>query len=646
MREPLCEFDRFAPPRPRRNGSFIAHAPQPPRRPFAGRRVRVTRSLVVKFVLKYSALAAAVVSSCAFAQTQVEPVVVTAWRSAEPLAQTLRDVTVLNGDELVRAGVTDIAAALHAVPGIEVVTQGAGATPSIFVRGGNSNQVLVLIDGQRMGSSFSGLSALQHIAISQIERIEIVRGPAASLYGADAVSGVIQVFTKRGDGLSASAKFGEQRSSDIAARAGFKSGSNSFGIALNHRETRGFNAIVNPKDFSFNPDRDGYRFSSAQANASLALMPSLTLDANLFAARSNVQYDGDKTFDDRIKSSVRNVSTQLRYQPSERWNSLLSVGQSVDQSEFVSTFAGEFKTTQDQASWQNNLRVSREISLWNALEWRREKVTSLDALDVTSRRTSSIVLGGELNFNPTKFAASIRTDESNQFGSRTTGNVSAGYALNTAWRVLANAGTSFKAPTFNDLYYPGFANRLLAPERAKNIDAAIEWNNKTASAKLVVYENRVRDLIQFVCDADFNCAPQNVSKATLKGATLSAATRVAGWRVDGSLDMADPKDVNSGKQLARRAKLHGALRASGDIMGVTSGVELIASGKRFDNASNSRELAGYGIVNVFAKRELMRGVSLGLRIDNAFDRDYQQATGYATGGRRGWLTLDVTAPKL
>jgi vitamin B12 transporter len=599
-------------------------------------------SFIVKFLVRFSALSIAVATTCTSAQTKVEPIVVTAVRTAEFVNETLRDVSVVRGDELLRAGASDVIAALQSVAGVEIVAQGAGATPSIFIRGGNSNQVLVLIDGQRVGSAFSGLSALQHIAISQIDRIEVVRGPAASLYGADAVSGVIQIFTKRSAGLSANAMFGEQGSSDVSARAGFGSGKNVFSIAANHRESRGYNAIVDPNNFSYNPDRDGYRFASAQASGTFALTPTLTLDGNVLVARGNAQYDGSATFDDRIKSDVRNLGVKANYLASDVWTSTVSFGQGVDRSEFLSDFPGFYKTMQDQASWQNNVRVNRDTSIWNAIEWRREKISGLDTFVVDSRRTASAAFGGETAWNAFKVAGSLRLDDSSQYGARTTGNVGIAYALTREWRVLANAGTSFKAPTFNDLYFPGFSNPRLAPEKAKNIDLAWQWSRGDSNAKLVVYENRVRDLIQFICDANFNCAPQNVARATLRGATLSAATRVATWNVEGSLDVGDPKNENTGKQLPRRAKVHGALKVAGDLFGVASGIDLIASDNRFDNASNTQRLAGYVIANVFARYDINRNIAVGLRIDNVFDRDYRQAAGYSTGGRRGWITLNLS----
>jgi vitamin B12 transporter len=597
-----------------------------------------------RFAPRYFCLAivASLSATNATAQTKVEPVVVTASRTSEPVAETLRDVTVLRGDSLAASGINDLETALRSVPGFEVQSLGAGATPSIFVRGGNSNQVLILVDGQRVGSSFSGLSALQHIPVAQIDRIEIVRGPAASLYGADAMSGVIQIFTKQSAGLAASAAFGNQRSSDVSARAGFAQGNHRFSIAANHRDSRGFNAIVDPANFSFNPDRDGYRFSSVTLSAGHQFSRAFSLEGNALVARGSAQYDGDATFDDRIKSDVRNLGAKAIYAPSERWMSTLALGQGVDQSEFVSSFPGNYKTANDQASWQNNLHFSRDTTLWNAIEWRREKISTDQGFTTDSRRTASAAFGGEANFDAMKVAASIRIDDSNQYDTKTTGNVGLAYALTREWRASVNAGTSFKAPTFNDLYFPGFSNPNLSPEKGRNVEAALAWTHGASNAKLVVYENRVRDLIQFQCDANFNCAPQNVARANLRGATLSTATRVAKWNLEASLDVADPEDANSGKRLPRRSKLHGAFKVSGEVFGVNAGLEAIASGDRFDNSSNTKRLAGYGVVNAFARYEVARGVGIGLRIDNAFDREYENSRGYSTGGRRTWITMNIS----
>ena len=577
----------------------------------------------------------------AHAQNKLEPVVVTASRVAEPLGATLRDVSVVDAAALREAGVVDITDALRLLPGVELSVNGPGATPSIFLRGANSNHTLVLVDGQRISSSFSGLSALQHINIDQIERIEVLRGPAASLYGADAVGGVIQIFTRRDRGISVRAAIGERRSSQLSVNAGIGDAANGATVTVAQNSSKGYNAIVNPSDFSYNPDRDGYRFNTVQLSGNLAPSQGVRLSFSGFETRGNAQYDGDKKFDDRILSTVSNIGGVAEIQATNAWLSTLRIGSGGEKSTFVSTFPGDFKTRNDQLGWQNTLRMSPTLSLLGALEWRRESVAGSDALPVTARRTTSAVLGGDWSVAALRLNTSVRMDDSSQYGTRTTVNGGLGYRLSSELRATLNMGTSFKAPTFNDLYYPGYANPNLKPERGQNIDVGLQWSSGTSKASATAYQNNVRDLILFQCDASFNCAPQNVLKARLQGVTLAGATRVGGFTLDGSLDLGDPKNTTTDKDLARRARQHGAFKVSGDVFGITTGVEVLASGKRFDNASNSRVLPGYALVNLYASKVVWPGVRVGVRVENATDRDYQLAYGYATGGRRAWLTLAV-----
>lgn len=574
-------------------------------------------------------------------QSKLDRVVVTATRMPEDINTTMRDISVLDGTSLRAAGIVDIADALRLLPGVEFATTGPGATPSIFLRGANSNQTLLLIDGQRVSSSFSGLSALQHINVDQIERIEVLRGPAASLYGADAVGGVIQIFTRGDRGMGIRAAAGEWRSQQLSANAGLGDAANGVTVTAAQNASRGYNAIVNKADYSYNPDRDGYRFNTVQLNGNWSPSSTLKFALHAFETRGNVQYDGDAMHDDRIRSLVNSVAATADFSLTSNWTGSLRIGSSTDKSSFESAFPGDYRTRNDLLGWQNNFRVSSALNLLGAFEWRRETVKGSDALPVTARRTSSVLLGGDWAADDLRANATLRLDDSSQYGTRTTASGSVGYRLAPQWRAVLSAGTSFKAPTFNDLYYPGYANPTLRPERGQNIEFGFRWSVTESNASLTVYQNNVRDLIQFECDANFNCAPQNVAKAQLRGVTLAGGTQLGGVRVDGSFDLADPRNTTTDTQLARRAREHGAVKLSGDLFGVTTGIELLASGRRFDNASNSRALPGYAVLNLHASKQLWPGVRLGMRLENATDRDYQLAYGYATGGRRAWLTVAI-----
>lgn len=587
------------------------------------------------------ALVALGACSAACAQTKTETVVVTATRVPEPMGAAMRDLTVIYADALRESGVVDVVDALRLVPGLELSQSGPGATPSIFMRGANSNQTLILVDGHRIGSSFSGLSAVQHLTVDQIERIEVLRGPAASLYGADAVAGVIQIFTRRDRNLTLRFATGEWQSSQLGVNAGLGTTDNGFSVGASQNRSRGYNAIVNPDDYSYNPDRDGYRFNTLHVNGALTLSPAFKLSLSAFETRGKSQYDGDATYDDRIASLVNSVAINADVRATDAWLSTLRLGTGREESVFDSAFAGSYQTRHDQLTWQNSVRASSSLSLLGAVEWGRESVSGTDRLPVTVRRTISALIGGDWSLNAWRVNTSVRLDNSSQYGTRTTASGSFGYRITPALRATFNTGSSFKAPTFNDLYYPGYANPNLKPERGQSIDAALHWTSGASKLSATIYQNNVRDLIQFECDANYNCAPRNVSKARLRGLTLVAGARIGGFLVDGSVDVGDPRNVTTDTQLARRARHHAALQVSGDLLGFATGVEVVASDKRYDNASNSRVLPGYALLNIHASRIVLPGVRLGVRVENVADRDYQLVYGYASGGRRGWLTLAV-----
>ncbi len=202
--------------------------------------------------------------------------------------------------------------------------------------------------------------------------------------------------------------------------------------------------------------------------------------------------------------------------------------------------------------------------------------------------------------------------------------------------MTAGASTGFKAPSFNDLYYPGFSNPSLVPETSKNYEAGVYWNESHGDARWEVraigYHNQVSDLIVFECDANFNCLPQNVDRAILQGVTLGLDFGWRGTRVTASLDLQDPKDDATGNLLPRRARQHGAVRVLQQAGPVQVGVEYVASSLRYDDAADTVKMGGYGIVNLTVEWPFAKGFALLVRGDNVFNKNYQLAADYSTGG--------------
>lgn len=573
--------------------------------------------------------------------SRLDTVAVTATRTAQPITDILADITVIDGDEIARAGAVSLVQLLQRQAGVEVVQNGGPAAVSgVFIRGANRGQTLVLVDGQRIGSSSTGATTLEAIPLDAIERIEILRGPASSLYGADAIGGVVQVFTRRATSAvtaAASAGYGSYATTNVDARVAGALGPLRVGIEAGAKRSDGFNALTDPAAYGYDPDRDGYRSGHVAADVALPLGADHELGAKYLRNRLNAQYDGDPGFDNRTVTVVESWQVTSRDRFAAGWLSRLSAGESSDDSVSKTAYGDyPFQTRQRQFAWQNEFTLPGRSSLVAGYERLDERIATDAAFAVTRRTTDSLLLVYQGRFDAHALQANLRHDDSSQYGGRTTGAIAYGYQVAPALRVAASYGTAFKAPSFNDLYYPGFSSPDLVPETATNVEGGI-YGSRTigeasVEARVVGYRNRVRDLIVFQCDANYVCLPANVARATLEGATLGIDVRAAAWQLRASLDLAHPRDDATGNLLPRRARQHGVLGFDYGAGTWRAGAELVASSERFDDAANRVRLPGYALVNLTAEWSALPSLTVYLRADNVFDRDYQLAAGYATGG--------------
>lgn len=580
-------------------------------------------------------------------------IVVTATRQATRINEVIADVTVIERDAIEQAGPTTLPELLARQPGLHVVDNGGrGKTASVFLRGSGSGHTLLLVDGVPLGSVTVGGPSLQNLPLSQIERIEILRGPASSLYGSDAIGGVIQVFTRKGAGeprIDAFVGIGSHKTGEAQAGVSGASGAWSYSLSAAREVTDGFNSAADPHRYRIaqfaapNEDADGYRNTAYSGRLSYAIAAGHEVGLHLLHADSRSAFDsGGTTVDAYNEDKTRAHGVYLRNRMTERWTSTLRWNGSQDYSESYAPARSLFATKQTQWSWQNDLRLPVG-KLLLALENLEQTVDSTTNYAINRRTVRSMVVGYQGNLDAHSWQAALRRDDNSQFGARTTGSLGYGYRFNAEWQARIARNNAFKAPSFNQLYFPGFGNANLNPETARNLEASLQWEQATQRAALTWFDNRIDNLIvNTLVGAAF--LPINIGKARITGTSLSYGVASGAWSGDIGLDLMRPVDASNGNRLQRRPAemLKWSTRYASDAWRV--GAEFNAVGRRYDTAAQSRAMGGYAVANLFAAYTLAKDWSLEGRVNNLFDRVYENAWAYAVPGRELFVGLRY-APK-
>lgn len=595
---------------------------------------------------------AAAIPSYSQAQTapQLKETVVTATRSAQPWSDVVADVTIIDRDRIERSGAAGIADVLKRVPGIEMSRNGGpGATTSVFLRGAESRFTAVYIDGVRVDSQTTGGAAWESIPLALIDRIEVLRGPAGAVYGSDALGGVIQIFTKRGEeGFAPFAGVGVGSYNTRKLDAGFSGASGGFDYALGvaHEKSDGFDSqpqrLSNSARTLSNPDRDGYRSTSVNARLGFKINRAHSLEATLLSSDMKSQYDA---FGYRPASPVDDLSLHklhalgLNWQAkwTDAYSTRLSLTESQDRYE---TTPSPYLTTTRLRGYtlQNEFRLGSH--LFTAALERKEDHLENAPID-QGRSQNAVALGYGFTEQNHTIQLNVRHDKDSEFGGKTTGSAAYAYAFTPEWRASASAGTAFRAPTLYQRFSE-YGVPTLVPESSRNLELGLRWSQGASSVGLVAYRNKVDNLISFVgagtCASPFGCY-DNTARAEYSGATLTASHAIGGVNLAASLDLQNPRDLDTGRQLTRRAKQHGTLSADTRVGSWLLGAETQFSGKRFDDAANTKVLSGYSLLNLSASTPLMKDWTLLARVDNLADKQYELARTYATAGRSFYVGM-------
>ena len=560
----------------------------------------------------------------------LKDMVVTASRTPQTRESTIGDVTVIDAEEMQRAGQSTLVEVLSRQAGIEMSSSGgAGTVSGIFIRGTNASHVVVLIDGMRVDSATLGSTAFENLPIGQIDRIEILRGPASTLYGQDAIGGVIQIFTKKGNGapkVNASLGYGSYNTKRADAGVNGSLGDTRFALNVSSLDTNSFSAIdTKNKDYD---DKDAYRNLAFSGNVSHQIEAGHELGLQFLHSDGRVHFDNPfngSNFDSKADSKQYSFAVFSNNQFTDFWLSKVRIGEGADESRTFDQFSvnhGDlFKTRQFQLSWQNDFKlpVGTLTLLYDNLN-QKVKSNTTD-YTVKERDNDGFVASYLINADAHSLQISARHDNNTQFGSHNTGSLGYGYKFNPNWRVTASVGTAFKAPTFNDLYYPFFGNPNLSPEKSRNVEASLRYQADNTSASATIFHHKIRDLIGY--DDAFNV--MNVNKARINGLSLSANQQLGDLHLGGSVDIQSPEDEKTGKLLVRRANRHASLNASYTLGDWRFGAETIASSLRYNNASNTAKLSGYALINATVNYQFAKDWSVQARANNILDKEYALA---------------------
>ena len=595
-------------------------------------------------------------------ELKTSDVFVTATRTPISKNNVIADVTTISSEDIERAGSSSLPELLQRQPGIEISNLGGpGKVSTIGIRGTSSTHSIVLVDGIRLSAATTGFSAIEHIPLSQIEKIEIVRGPASSLYGQDAIGGVIQIFTKKGvDGFKPYVDIGYGSYNTSNFKSGVRAGNNQTTYAINFAamNSDGFSAFVpNPANAanSINLDKDGYKNYSLSSSLSHKINQDYEIDLQYFLSKGKNQFDNRfANFSPSFHGNYRNeikletYAMNIKGQINKAWQSSIKLSQSTDKYldlQKLNNFTFEddanlkdlYKTTQDQLSWQNNVALPRG-SITLLYDFLKQRIKTTDVYEKTQRTNHGVMVGYSLIEDKHNFQSNFRKDFNSAYDDAVTGNIGYAYSINSNWTVSSSYGTAFVSPSFNFLYSlaDSFAlgNPNLKPEKSKNIEGSIRYKDDSGSMSLTMFQNKIDDFIIYTAPAEAGSrtSTQNLNKAEIQGLTISGDQFFGHFQMKGSLTSQSAKNEDTDKYLPRRASLIGNINLNYYIGNWNIGVEETFSGKRFDDKENIVNLSGYALTNIVTDYKINDKLKLNLRLNNVLDKDYS----LAAEGRSGF----------
>lgn len=589
--------------------------------------------------------------------TKLPETVVTATRSETATQELATATTVFTRADIEQLQVRTLPDLLKTAPGIDVTQNGGyGQTANIFMRGTNSDHVLVLIDGIKAGSVTLGTTAFQLLPIEQIERVEITRGPHSSLYGSEAIGGVIQIFTRKGaqkntPSISLDAGAGSFDTINGAGTVSGKWGNSWYSLGASHLNSQGFNIRTKGE-----PDRDGYNNTGLNARLGHRFDNNAEVEAFFMRAEGQTEFDG---IPNKTEFVNQVVGTSASFDVLKDWRSTLRFGQTQDDGDNFQPdgkFYSRFNSTRWNASWLNEIRLAENHRLTLGSDYRVDEVQSSTSYSESSRYDIGVF--GDLHsriFDSHFINASLRWDENQAFGDKVTGNFGWRFNWDYGLSAFASFGNAFKAPTFNDLYWPHAessffgttyiteGNRTLKPEESTSFETGVGGQHDWLQWQLRAYHTDIDNLIDWSGDVintkTYRYRPENIYKAQIDGLEAELGTQIFGWQNKLNLGLLNPRNRETNLRLARRAEQTLSYDLSRSFGAVDVGTHVLAQGDRFDDRANTKELGGFVTVDLRTAYHLDKHWMLSAKLNNLLDKQYQTIDTYNNAGRNFFFSI-------
>jgi vitamin B12 transporter len=593
--------------------------------------------------------------SSAAAPTQLEPIVVTAQRAPQALADALPQTTLFTRADIENSNATDLPGLLALAPGAQIVRNGGpGATASLFLRGAQSTQSLVLIDGVRVDSASLGQAQIAQLPLDQIERVEIVNGNVSSLYGSGAIGGVVQVFTKDGGDhpprFNFSVGYGSYHTQSQTAGVSGRldaAGDTTFSVSLSRDKTDGFSAIDPVRQPQANPNANGYLDESVAASLKHRFNARWSAGVSYFQSNGDTSFDnayGQPTDLNSLYTKVQQIAAFADGKLTDWWTTHLRVASGSDRSQswLNGAYTDHFNTDNRQYTWQNDFAPLKDQRIQAGYE-RLDQAFDSDVFAAPQRHVNSGWLGYTGRFGNSQFQANVRRDQYSDFGGANSYYLGYGLDVTEHWKVTASYSDAFRAPSFNDLYYPNAGNPAIRPERSHSVEAAVQYaSDALGVARVTVFQTRYTDLIDYQPVANsYYYQAVNIGRAKVQGVEGSWQGHVGKTEVRVAATVQNPVDETAGQDLNRRARRFASFALNRAFGGWRVGGEWLVSGARNDTGN---PLGGYGVVNLSARYNITKAWYVSARIDNLLDKDYELAYAYNTPRRGAYVTIGWQQP--